>query len=338
MAFTRAVEEDEIMKDALAGKVLFYVKNPDTTGYIEQNRVYLYPTFLVLNSAGEPLHTWIGWSGSERWAEYLDLATREPLTVDARKVLFAANPTFTDAYMLGTVEYTRRNTRAGHNYYREAMKLDDAAARREGVPILLFNTAYRGVATGDFTAEECAAVTEDVLRDERVRPEDALQITERLVRAVDEAGEETVASFLRMAYPIVERDTSQDLYTWRQRFYGNYAMIVEKNPAKAVVYKREAMPDGWKDDPAQLNSFAWWCFENRVNLEEAEDFSRRSIELAADSRAKANCLDTLAEIVNLRGDTAGALDLIKQALEIDPDNDYIKGQRTRFEEELDQVS
>jgi tetratricopeptide (TPR) repeat protein len=332
------VKEDKIVKNALDGKVLFYVKRPDSTGYIEQNRVYLYPTFLVLNSNGEPLHTWIGWPGSEGWAEHLGLAASEPLTVDERKARFAAKPTFTDAYMLGTIEYARMNTRDGHNYYREAIALDEAASRREGVPILLFNTAYRGVGTGDFTVEECATVAKEILRAAAVKTEDALEITERLARVVNDIGEEVVDPILRMTYPIVERDTSEDLYIERQRFYGNYAMIVEKDPGKALGYKRETMPEGWMDDSRHLNSFTWWCFENNVNLEEAEELSRRSIELAGESPTKANCMDTLAEIVNLRGDTAGALDLIKQALEIDPDNDYLRRQRTRFEAESEQPS
>ena len=328
------MKEDEIIKDALDGKVLLYIKRPDTTGYIEQNRVYLYPTFLVLDSEGEPLHTWIGWPGPERWTEYLKLATDEPMPIDERTARFETAPTFTDAYMLGTVAYARRNAREGHDYYREAFALDKAAALRQDVPALLFNTAYRGMFTGEFTVEECVAVAEEILGDAAVETEDALAITARLVRSVNDIGEDVVARILRTAHPIVERDTSEDLHRGRQMFYGDYALIVEKDPAKALGYRRETMPEGWMDDAGQLNSFAWWCFENKVNLEEAETLSRRSIELAGESGSKANCLDTLAEIVNLRGDTAGALDLIKQALEIDPDNDYLKRQHTRFEGEL----
>ena len=322
------------MKDALAGNVLFYIKNPDTTGHVEQNRVYLYPTFLVLDSDGEALYTWIGWDGAEKWVEYLDSAVEEPLTVDERRARFEADPTFKDAYMLGTTHYARSDTRQAHDYFRRAMDLDEAAARRADAPIFLFRTAYRGVGAGDFTIEECGAVAEEVLRDSKAKTEYALEISERLVRVVSDVGEEVVIPYLRMAYPMVQKDNSEEMRARCQRFYGNYALIVEKDPEKAVGYNREAMPDGWRDDPAQLNRFAWWCFEHKVNLEEAEDLSRHSVELAEDSRVKANCLDTLAEIVNLRGDTAGALDLIKQGLEIDPDNDYLKKQRTRFEEAL----
>jgi tetratricopeptide (TPR) repeat protein len=328
------VNEDETIKNALAGNVLLYIKTPDITGFTDENKVYLYPTFLVLNSEGEALYTWIGWPGSEEWAKRLSMATADPISVEARRARFNTSPTFKDAYMLGNIEYARRNTRGGHEYFRRAMELDGASARSEGVPILLFNTAFRGVGSGDFTVEECAAVGVEIMSDDQARTEDVLRITERLVGAIKDIGDEAVIPFLEMAYPIVEKDTSEELYARRQRFYGNYAMIVEKDPPTAVGFKKEAMPEGWMESPRQLNSFAWWCFENKVNLEEAEELSRRSVELAGDPGLKANCLDTLAELVNLRGDTAGALDLINQGLEIDPDNEYLQKQRARFEEEV----
>jgi tetratricopeptide (TPR) repeat protein len=328
------VNEDQAVRHALAGNVLFYVKTPDSTGFTQESGVYLYPTFLVLNSEGEALHTWIGWPGSERWVEHLRSATRESLTLAERKARFEASPRFADAFMLGTSEFARGDTRTAHGYYRKAMELDEPAARRDGVPVLIFNTAFYGVRKGDFKVEECTAVAEEMMRDENVKAEDAIAITARLVRVMDDVGEDRISEFLRMAYPIVEADTSEDLHMARMRFYGNYAMIVEKDPAKAVGFKRETMPEDWMDDPGHLNSFAWWCFENQVNLEEAETLSRRSVELAEDAGQRANCLDTLAEIVNLRGDTAGALDLINRGLEIDPDNEYLKNQKTRFEEEL----
>jgi tetratricopeptide (TPR) repeat protein len=334
VAFTRAVEEDEIMKDALAGNVLFYIKNPDTTGYVEQNRVYLYPTFLVLDSDGEALYTWIGWDGSGKWVEYLDSAIGEPLTVDERRARFEADPAFNDAYMLGITDYARRDARQAHDYFRRTMELDEVAARGADVPIFLFRTAYRGIGVGDFTMEECGAVAEEVLCDKQVKTEYALEIGTRLVRVANDVGEDVIIPYLRMAYPTVEKESSEELRLRCLRFLGDYALIVEKDPEKAVDYNREAMPEGWRDDPAQLNRFAWWCFEHKANLTEAEELSRRSVELAEDNRVKANCLDTLAEIVNLSGDTAGALDLIEQGLEIDPDNDYLKKQRTRFEEAL----
>ena len=88
------------------------------------------------------------------------------------------------------------------------------------------------------------------------------------------------------------------------------------------------------DDPAALNNFAWWCFEHNVNLEEAEELALRGVELATDDDARANILDTAAEICAARGDCAEAIARIKRAIELSPDKEYFKTQLARFEKEL----
>ena len=62
--------------------------------------------------------------------------------------------------------------------------------------------------------------------------------------------------------------------------------------------------------------------------------ARKGAELAEEDAAKAMILDTVAEIVNLRGDRDEAIALMKQAVELDPDNEYFQKQVSRFEGEL----
>ena len=85
-----------------------------------------------------------------------------------------------------------------------------------------------------------------------------------------------------------------------------------------------------------LNQVAWWCFENRVNLAEAEQMARRGVELAKAGRDKANVLDTLAELCNLNNDCSHAVQYIRLAIEEDPANEYFQNQLGRFEEILAQ--
>jgi hypothetical protein len=60
--------------------------------------------------------------------------------------------------------------------------------------------------------------------------------------------------------------------------------------------------------------------------------ARRGVEVAAAGSEKANLLDTAAEICNARGHCDDAVDLIRQAVEEDPDREYFKKQLKRFEE------
>lgn len=94
------------------------------------------------------------------------------------------------------------------------------------------------------------------------------------------------------------------------------------------------MTDGWLEDAGKLNGFCWWCFENLVNLEEAEKLSRKSVELAEPGRQKAMNLDTLAEICNALDNCHEALDLIKMAMVEDPESKHYPKQLERFEKIL----
>jgi len=113
------------------------------------------------------------------------------------------------------------------------------------------------------------------------------------------------------------------------------ALLVDKTGSHAARIKKETYPDGWKEDPLLLNSYAWWCFENRVNLEEAEAFARRAVDRIGPGEEQANIMDTLAEIRHARGDTEDALHWIERALQVNPRSRYLRSQRERFRELLD---
>ena len=53
--------------------------------------------------------------------------------------------------------------------------------------------------------------------------------------------------------------------------------------------------------------------------------------LTTDDGERANILDTAAEICNARGDCSKAVQLIKEAIELDPDKVYFQDQLVRFE-------
>ena len=103
-------------------------------------------------------------------------------------------------------------------------------------------------------------------------------------------------------------------------------------PQRQIGFAKVAEGDGkdWKQVANMLNNFAWWCFENKFNLEEAEEHARAGVEIAKAGNQKANILDTVAEICNLRGDCGDAVTLIRMAVAEDPENEY-------FQKHLDDI-
>jgi len=76
----------------------------------------------------------------------------------------------------------------------------------------------------------------------------------------------------------------------------NYTLFVKKDVDEAVQIKKNTLKTGWENNSDALNSFSWWCFENKINLKEAETLGRKGVKLAPPGREKAMILDTVAEI------------------------------------------
>jgi tetratricopeptide (TPR) repeat protein len=319
------------MKDVLKQVVFIPVKLPDGKQIGERYNVFLFPTFLVLDSGGETVLSWVGYHGPDSWVEIVSGLVADKLTDAERLARFEADPTYEDAISLANTAYAGKRFQDAINYFRRATELDGMAAKSGGVPIQVFRVAYYGAGAGDLSTDQCGAIAEEILTAEDVRPQDALEISEHLARVADQVGHDLVANFLTLAYPTIEGDTLDADQERRQEFLINYALLVDGNLEKAFRLKVESLPKEWKRDPIQLNSFAWWCFENRVDLADAEDLARQAVSLCEPGREKANIMDTLAELVNLRGDTAGALAVIESALEMDPENQQLQKQLKRFE-------
>ncbi|HEX5132534.1 MAG TPA: hypothetical protein VFX92_08610, partial [Candidatus Krumholzibacteria bacterium] len=114
----------------------------------------------------------------------------------------------------------------------------------------------------------------------------------------------------------------------------DYAHYVQKDYATAARAKREQIK--FQPGPWSMNLYAWYCFEHRVCLAEAEEVAREGAAMDGPPAHLAMITDTLAELVHLRGETAEALELIERCIELDPANDYYRRQETRFREILGQ--
>ena len=89
------------------------------------------------------------------------------------------------------------------------------------------------------------------------------------------------------------------------------------------MLRYDAMPPGWQEDPQQLNRYAWWCFENQVDMERGRELALKGVELSPAGPERAAILDTAAELSRSLGEMDRALALLEQAVAEDPGNaDY----------------
>ena len=328
------MKQDTLLQNAVDDLVLVLldVATPEGKDLAETFNVRAFPTFAVLNADGETIYSWIGYGRSQSWTDRLAEALKDPITVAQRQVRYRSGPRFQDALILGKNSYREGRYGEAESYYRQARLLDPAAAAAADIPILMFRAVFSGVGAGQFSVAQAGSQVEKLLENEHIKPEHALEVAERLISVRGQVGREVIVPYLKMAHSIIAGIDDPELEGRRQWIFVEYALIVEQDPQKALGLKRQSLPEGWESDPDALNEFAWWCFENEINAGEAETLSRRSIELSQPGAEQANYLDTLAELVNLRGSTEEAAAIIREALQMNPESRYLKNQLARFED------
>ena len=234
------MREDQTIIGALKDHVFLFLDVTESSAkeLAESHGVQGFPTFLVMTANGDIINTWMGYGGPGPWTERLADVLADPVTVDERKARHESRPTCSDAVALGRMAFTRGEFKDAEAYFRQALSLDVAAAKEADVPIDLFRVTCWGAGGGHFTIEQCRAVTEEVLQAEDVKPQDAIEVTRTLVRAIGMAGEENVREALRMAYPVLANVQGDELKKQRQGFMIDYALIVEGDADKAAIVGR----------------------------------------------------------------------------------------------------
>jgi len=335
--FAREVNESSVMQDALADAVFWKVDCRDGEGMeiAKKYEIRGVPTFIAMNDKGEITDRWIGYEGAEKWSATVEAAKKDRRTITEKKAAFQAEPTLALTLALASDAATGSEFKAAVEYYRQAGEMDPDNALDYQEQILA-GMIY-GMEDGSFTIDEVIAKAEPVMASDQTPVTDKLELAlmmEHFAGRNDQI--EKAIPFIETAWAASEGGTDEEVVKFRDYLAVSYVLLVEKDTAKALDLYRSKLPDGWEEDPEQLNKFAWWCFENDLNLEEAQEMALKGVELAETHGEKANILDTAAEICNALGNCDEALAHIKAALDLDPDKEYFQEQLVRFEKAVEE--
>jgi len=339
--FLAALDADESLRSDIAEEVVLYKVDAEKGEGIQMARAYEvsgYPTFVLMNADGELLDRWSGYGDPSGFLENLSRATDDPMTVDARIRRFREAPTAADATKLGKIRHAMGYYGDAVAYYERAAALDPAVA--DEMRTAAFDAVAEGTVRRKMWEPAEVKARADALLGGSLDDTTHLDVVYSmytLARRTEDMSLYTpyVPAALERSARFMEIDEPSGEERWYATMHQNLrlheAQYVDRDLDRAVEIKRSTMPEGWMDDAAQLNAFAWWCFENEVNLDEAETLARKGVELSEAGTARANILDTLAEICNLKGDCGEALEIIRRAAAEDPSNEYIQRQVARFE-------
>ena len=302
----------------------------------KQFKVKGYPTFIVTNADGETIERWADYESPDKFVAAMKKSTTDPTTIAEKRERFEREPTARDASVLGNYHMSREELDEAAGYFETAVDLGDPA---DGYLYDLFIAYLWGHDTETFSSQELIEVADRTTESPYLTTRQRLELASYMSRALRKEEELSAAPYLEAALNIAENDDDPELEKLRRSVRIEHALRVAGDKELALELKRESLSEGWDEDPDALNGFAWWCFENELNLEEAEELARKGVELAEDDSAKAMIIDTVAEIVYLGGDRDEAVALIAKARELDPESEYYEKQLARFQgDELVEVA
>jgi len=285
-----------------------------------------YPTFVLANSSASTMSRWMGYT-KDQFVKKMETGFADLTTIEEKEARYISQPDLPTALALAEYSQSVGDLQKSVDYYQEADPLD----ADNDYAYDLFQLYRWGNRKGTFTAEEVKNSGEKALASRHTDDKSRFWVLHAMsgYAAKDPENQKLLAHVIDAQKLITEKpDVAPDRYKMDISVF--HALLIEKDSEKAVNMKKAAMPEGWMDDAGDLNAFSWWCFENKVNLEEAEKMARRGIKLADPGRQKAMIIDTCAEIVNARGNPAEAVELIQLALKEDPDSKFYQEQLGKF--------
>jgi thiol-disulfide isomerase/thioredoxin len=328
--FTAAAETDGEVQKALAEVVLCKIDaEKEGKALAKELAVEGYPTFVLMNGNGETCSRWWGYE-KKAFLDELSGGVADPTTIDAKRARLEKSPTAKDALTLAKYHQTRGE-------YVDAVSLVDRAIALDpsrDLSVLRLDCVCGGfLRSGAFAAKTVANAADSVVASKASTPADLVFVVDTMRQVGKKIGDmRIVGHYLEPAIVATSNTTDPDLQRQHELLRIDKALYVDDDKDAALAIKRGTLREGWKDDAGELNSFAWWCYENSVNLEEAEVLARRGVSLAAPGSERAMVLDTAAEICNARGNCDDAVDMERRAILESPDSEFYKKQLARFQE------
>lgn len=320
--FARAASKDAKLQATLNSVVFYHLdaekgEGPDLA---KKYNIKGYPTFVVMDAEGALLNRWWGYRSPRDFAETVALATTDPMPVPAREARFKEKPTAHDAALLARVRLTDGDNKGAAELYAQAAKLNTKPAVNYAWEI--FDVRSSGYPT-DFPYDQLKESADAALAVGSPEPGALADLAAMMVNAGKEEKKPVAewAPYLKTGLKASEGSTDDEVVRTRRFLLVDHALHVEKDKQKALQYQRETFTEGWETRPGSLNRFAWWCFENDINIEEAETMAAKGVDLAKPGRQKAMILDTLAEICRKRGKMKDAVAMLEKAAQEDPKNE-----------------
>ena len=287
-----------------------------------------YPTFVLANNQAQTLYRWWGYE-KDFFLTSLKAGLADLTTIDEKIVRFKSEPDSSTAVALASYYDTQEAYSDAITYYKKAAELSNFS---KDYGFEIFMDYYSGYRSDQFTNDELKNSAKNALVSTSIESEEKGQVYYYMSNMITKNNNDSdFLNFIKNGQEYFTELTDKKYERQKEAINILYTLYVDKNPDKAIELKKAGLTDGWDEDASELNGFSWWCFEHKINLDEAERLARKGAELAEPGSEKAMILDTVAEIVNLKGNTENAIAITKLAIQESPQRKYYQDQLKRFE-------
>lgn len=239
------------------------------------------------------------------------------ITVDERIARFKAEPVYADAYFLAQYATDARDYLDAVSYYRKCQEL---SGRNYSYDI--FKNTANGIWNDIGKFEDVFPAADAVINAGGNNYSDIISMATsmaRLARKMDRT--DKIAKYLQAGIDAAQRSRNQRDQKSLVDLRAEYALYAGKDTAAAVDIKRSSLGEGWTGKPDVFYDFSKWCAERKINLQEAEYYTRKALKLAQGDEFQAKVMDTLAEIIFAKGDVAEAISIMEQVIRLNPEEE-----------------
>jgi tetratricopeptide (TPR) repeat protein len=291
-----------------------------------------FPVFILTNSSGEEIYRWIGYSsGAGSFVYALESAMADTMTVKGRIARLKSSPTPNDAKYLAKYYSDIDEPLKAVEFYRRAANLD----KNVDYTLQIFTNLAQACWKDMIPFEEALPAADSVINSKRVIKNSIVNVARLITRLARKKGKtDRIEKYLQAGLDATEGSQNKRFVEARHEFMADYTLHVRADTAKAIKIKKASLGEGWENDRDTFYRFALWCLERKINLEEAETYARKTVNLVYAGKYRAKALNTVAEICEARGNIMEAIKVINLAIQQDPDNDFYVEQLERFTEKL----
>jgi tetratricopeptide (TPR) repeat protein len=291
-----------------------------------------------MKSSGEVVRRWTGYSTAAAFANSLRSSLTDLSSVAERLRRFRDSPTFQDALGLAKYYSDTGEHLAAVEFYRKA----DSLAKGPNVSFAfeIFRNAANAswkelIPFDDVLPTADAVLTVKRRNTSHISISQMSQMLARLARKSGRTGD--IAKYLRAGIDATANSRDDKIIESHYVARADYALHIDHDTTEAIRIRKASLGEGWQENRDRFFSFAKWCLERKINLDEAEMFARKTVNLVYPGRIRAMVLNTAAEICQASGKTEEAVRLIRMAIDQEPENEFYPKQLERFQESLDSL-